>query len=154
MRNQNIWSYTAMYGMSKLYMARPIANKHDVFVKGLLRRFPDRIDLVAYIKLKDNEYLAIRSTYKGKIYGPYRVPDYSEFHGERGFYEIHDGNVELPLELVTAIKSRFAEYIEWRITQYNHGKNPDLKEIEEDAMMKAKPNGYQFNIEDGVVFSD
>jgi hypothetical protein len=145
MRNQEVWGYQPMRIMETLFQARPIAGKHKVYVKGLLRRYPDRIELCGYIPLKSGEYLAVRTTYKGKLYGPYRVPEYSEFKGERGSLE-NMGKVDLPVELVTAIKSRFAEYIEWRIRRYTHEKNPDIKKLTET--MKSKPIGHQVTIDD------
>lgn len=150
MRELSVWGYCPMWQMKNLYEARPIGGS-TVHIKSVNKRFPDRMDMVAYIWLPNRqEYLAVRATYKGSLYGPYRVPNYEEFKGEIGFLE-KTGDVDLPIELVTAVKARMAEYIEWRIYRYNQNRMVNLATIDN---MKDIPAGQQYSIDDGVVFSD
>lgn len=123
MKNQMIWGYIPMYNVKNLFEARPLGGKYEIRIKGMLRRYPDRMELLAYIKTPQEDYVAVTATYKGNLYGPYRVPPVSEFHAERGFYE-KTADVELEKDLVAAVKARFAEYIEWRIRRYNHDADP------------------------------
>lgn len=150
-RELKVWGYCPMLYIDKMYEARPIGT-NKVHIKAVNHRYPDRMDIVAYVWLPNRqEYLAVRTTYKGKLYGPYRVPNYEEFKGETGFLE-KTSDVDLPIELVTAIKARMAEYIEWRIVQYNHGKHPSIAIM--DKIIDNHPAGHQYSIDDGVVFSD